>query len=353
MSSYKPVKRRVGFLSFFLGIVMMLAAIGWLAGQPSSLQAQQGRQGEEHHAAKATAQPGLPDAIPAPGQDAVAGIDQNAALPPGPPARKARKKTAAGFGSANRGLRIYKEKAGLKLRGKVPCEDDQKAILGMVKASFPGLPVSDRTKIHPEVSGHDVWLGGVSFALRQLAWLRHGAAVLQDNRLYLHGAAATPEGYDAVQRALQFELPKGLELKGSYIRPPSRNQYTWLAQFKEGNLALSGHVPGQGAHQALEAMAKVLFSGILVVNAMEITGGAPQDWLEAARQSLRALSWLQSGSVMLSDKMVKIDGVTSDDAVVTYIAPLDQTLLKGFALEDGLKLSKQTGGPSLAAPQPE
>ncbi len=48
----------------------------------------------------------------------------------------------------------------------------------MTRASFPGFEIQDRMKLGRGAPNQDNWLGGISFALKQLTYLKRGDARL-------------------------------------------------------------------------------------------------------------------------------------------------------------------------------
>jgi hypothetical protein len=246
-------------------------------------------------------------------------------------------------------FRVSREKNQLKLRGTIPSAADQKTVIGMVRASFPGLKVSEKTQIDERGPDREAWLGGVSFALRQLAMLDTGVAVLHNTELSLHGVAGSTEKYAAVQSALTTEVPRGVELKGAVIAPPSVQPFTWFAKFRQGGLALSGHVPNKAEQDALNGLAEELFPGSHVVSAMEVAAGEPAGWGSAVRQCLRVLSRLEAGSLTVSDSNVQIEGVAADETQMKSAQELGRALPVGFKVENSVKLApdaKKTEGTS-------
>ncbi|RZI39082.1 BON domain-containing protein, partial [Herbaspirillum sp. HC18] len=64
----------------------------------------------------------------------------------------------------------------VRLTGYVPQANARQVILGVARASFPGFEIQDRMKLARGVPSVDAWLGGVSFALKQLTSLKRGDA---------------------------------------------------------------------------------------------------------------------------------------------------------------------------------
>lgn len=230
-------------------------------------------------------------------------------------------------------FRIHRDKNRIKLRGPAPTEEDKKIVLGMIEANFPGFKIVDRTKIDGRHNKSDSWLSGVSFVLRQLALLRSGAAQIAENRISLAGVAETAENYKLVQKSLSSEMPKGLLLENGSIKPPDED-YTWLAQLREGSVIISGHVPDEAAKKALSELAEFLFPEARFDNKTQVAIGAPDDWIQAAQVSLRALRLLQSGSVSIASQILKVDGVPANGEAENEIEALNELLPKGFAIEN-------------------
>lgn len=241
-------------------------------------------------------------------------------------------------------FRVFRDKDRLRLRGVIPTTVDRATVIGMVKASFPGLSVSEKTSVDGVAPAREAWLGGVSFALRQLALLETGVAVLQGSELTLQGAAGSAEKFEAVLNALNTERPRGIEVKGVAIMPPSVRPFTWYAQRGQGVVALSGHVPGKAEQEALTGLVGELFPESPLVNAMQVAGGEPVGWGAAARQCLRALSQLQTGSLSVSDLDVRIEGVVEDEGRLKSIQELGRTLPTGFQVENRVKLAPGVPG---------
>ena len=96
----------------------------------------------------------------------------------------------------------------IRLAGYVPNADARQAILGVAKASFPGLEVMDETTLARGAPAGDIWLGGISFALQQLAALKRGDVRLDDLGLVVVGEAEDVAAYRATKSALGEGLPK-------------------------------------------------------------------------------------------------------------------------------------------------
>lgn len=251
------------------------------------------------------------------------------------------KKIAAAINGTAQGLRIHRDRSKIKLRGMVSSSEEQKILLGMIEASFPGFKISDKTKVNDRIQHSETWLSGFSFALRQLALMRSGSAKINESSISLSGIAQNAESYEQVQKALKSQLPQGVSLAGMAIKPPEA-AYIWLAQYQAGSITMTGHVPDKSSHVMLATLAERLFPDAELNSSMEVEDGAPENWVDAASLSLQALRLLQSGSVSLADQTIKIDGIPASDEDAAKLADLNDSLPEGFILESDVMSLERT-----------
>jgi OmpA-OmpF porin, OOP family len=114
----------------------------------------------------------------------------------------------------------------IRLTGFVPNEETRKAIMGVVKANFPRAEIEDKMKLARGVPSRDAWLGGVGFALKQLATLRNGKAELTNLDLSVAGQAADQPMLEGVHGALERHLPQGVKLveDGVVLSPEAKRR---------------------------------------------------------------------------------------------------------------------------------
>jgi hypothetical protein len=235
----------------------------------------------------------------------------------------------------------------IKLSGIVSTPEDEKIILGIIAATFPGSSINNKMKVDQAAATNELWLSGVSFTVRQLAMLKNGQARIQDNVVSLTGEAAAGTSYEAVHRALKEELPAGLVVGHTAVRPPATT-YVWLAQLQAGNVSISGRVPDRATRQMITQLVNELFPKARFDNTMEVTEGAPENWQRATWLSIFALQFLQSGSVSITDKTIKIDGMPSDDTSLQKITELTASLPGGFTMENHVMVNQPVDEAQLA-----
>lgn len=228
--------------------------------------------------------------------------------------------------------RLVKDGGSITLRGNVPSEDDKKTIQGVIAATFPTANFVDKAKIDKDVPSRDDWLAGMNFALRQLAKLERGTAHVRNNEVSFEGAAQTEQDFRRMQQRLREEVPNGVILGEVALKPPSVSPFVWLAQMQAGSVSLSGHVPLE-LDNHLFIYAKSLFGSFQVSNSMALAVGAPDDWLNAAKVSLNILSMLEQGTVIVTDRLITVDGVLGRSYTVENVRALREQLPKGFKLE--------------------
>ena len=85
----------------------------------------------------------------------------------------------------------------VKLSGFVPNDEIRRTIYGVAQAMFPGREIQDQTKLARGAPARDAWLGGVTFALKQLSHLRRGSVDLDRTALVIEGDAADAKSYAA------------------------------------------------------------------------------------------------------------------------------------------------------------
>jgi OOP family OmpA-OmpF porin len=240
----------------------------------------------------------------------------------------------------------------IRIMGHVPNRATRKAILGVAKANFPGFEVVDRMETVRGVPSIDAWLGGVGFALKQLAALKRGDVHLKDLDMWIAGEAEDVASYRAVKSALVNSLPQGIKLTNDMVTAPMVSPFTWSAQLAEGRFVLAGYVPSEAARAELLAAAKAGFGSIVIVDQMQPGDGAPKGWANAAAASVRELARLQSGSAEMRDAALVVSGMAGDAAAVEAMrAALRTALPATIKFTDQIK-AKEPPPPPAPAPEP-
>ena len=243
-----------------------------------------------------------------------------------------------------------RSKSRLRLSGNVPSQEDQRTLLGMVKALFPDLEVKDRMKIVDIGTPTEQWLGAVSFGLQQLAHLKFGSVWLLKSSLRISGEASSNEDFAEVKKALAGPLPTGLTIKRANVRPPNADPFVFTADLGTNALSLAGSVPSEEARKQLRELSRELFERPGFDDRLELASGAPEGWDDAVTVALRALSSLESGKVSLSGLAVTIEGMAPDQGTAVAVSyQLRRDLPEPFSTSESIKWKEANAAGDVAS----
>ena len=146
----------------------------------------------------------------------------------------------------------------------------------------------------------------VLLLLEQLGRLRDGKVTLSDTSVRLSGIARELGGREAIAASLR-NLPEGYTVAENAVSAPP-----YVFQVNKDpvsvTLTLNGYVPDNAVHAALVETAKRKFLNEKFVDNLKASVGAPNGFASAATAALGALSRLSTGSLMMSDREVKLSG---------------------------------------------
>jgi outer membrane protein OmpA-like peptidoglycan-associated protein len=238
----------------------------------------------------------------------------------------------------------------IRLSGYAPSIDTRRAILGVTKASFPGFEIVDRTTLARGSPSSDVWLAGVSFALKQLTAIKRGDVRLEDLGLTVTGQAEDVSAYRTIKQALANSVPKGISVTADLVTAPVASPYMWAAHSADGRLVLSGHVPNDAVRADLVAAAKEGLPRAAIVDQMQPGEGAPQGWVDIAVAILREMGRLQGGGADMKDATLVVSGLAADAATAEAIrATLRAAVPATIKLTDQIQV-KEPAPPALPPP---
>ncbi len=200
----------------------------------------------------------------------------------------------------------------LKLWGFAPNEGTRKAINGAAKATLPQLDIEDRMKLARGAPNTDLWLGAVSFALRQLSDLKTGGRVDVDSGgLSLEGEATDFTSYRNLKTALASNLPNGLRLKSDRVVPPVAKPYVWGARVMQKRMEVRGFVPSQNARDEVLAAAAKDFGQSVGADRLQFAAGEPKDLVQTAVLAIGILGRFEEGHAEIRDAQLTISGTVA------------------------------------------
>jgi OOP family OmpA-OmpF porin len=153
----------------------------------------------------------------------------------------------------------------------------------------------------------------------QIGKLKDGKITISDSKVSLSGMARELGGREAIAAALK-NLPEGFSVANDIKAPP----YIFQA-YKDPvavTLTLTGYVPDNSVHAALVTAAGRKFFSEKVVDNLKASVGAPAGFAGAVTAALGALSRLSTGTLVVSDREMKLSGDALYDAAAVQIRGL-------------------------------
>ena len=201
------------------------------------------------------------------------------------------------------------------LGGSSPLPSSKDKLLEAARASLGGVEVVDQ--MHLSRGAPPRFDNAALLLLDQIGKLKDGKITLTDNKVSLSGMARDLGGREAVAAALK-NLPEGYSIATNDIKAPP---YVFQA-YKDPvavTLTLTGYVPDNNVHAALVAAAGRKFFSEKVVDNLKASVGAPSGFAGAVVPALGALSRLSTGTLVVSDREVKLSGDALYDAAANQM----------------------------------
>jgi OOP family OmpA-OmpF porin len=205
--------------------------------------------------------------------------------------------------------------AKVTLSGSSPLPASKSKLLEAARADLGGIEVVDQMNLS---RGAPSRFDNVALLLLdQIAKLKEGKIELSDTKVSLSGMARDLGGREAIAAALKG-LPQGFSVAANDIKAPP---YIFQA-YKDPvavTLTLTGYVPDNNVHAALAVAAARKFFNEKVVDNLKASIGAPYGFAAVVVPALGALSRLSTGTLVVSDREVKLSGDAFYDAAAVQI----------------------------------
>ena len=201
------------------------------------------------------------------------------------------------------------------LGGSTPLPAIKARLLEAAKAALNGVELVDRMGFARGAPAR--FDAAVLLLIEQVARLKEGKITLSDRAVSLSGMARDLGGREAIVAALR-NLPEGFSVAANDVAAPP---YVFQANKDPVGvtLTLTGYVPDNAAHAALVAAAQRKFFSEKVVDNLKASIGAPKGFSDAVLRALGALSRLSTGSLVVSDREVKLSGDALYDGAANQI----------------------------------
>jgi OOP family OmpA-OmpF porin len=201
------------------------------------------------------------------------------------------------------------------LGGSAPLPATKGRLLEAARATLGGVEVVDQMNLS---RGAPPRFDNAALLMLDQIWkLKDGKITISDAKVSLAGMARDLGGREAIAAALK-NLPEGFSVAANEIKAPP---YIFQA-YKDPvavSLTLTGYVPDNNVHAALVAAAGRKFFNEKVVDNIKASLGAPSGFANAVVPALGALSRLSTGTMVVSDREVKLSGDAFYDAAAAQI----------------------------------
>ena len=209
------------------------------------------------------------------------------------------------------------------LTGSSPMPASKGKLLEAARADLGGVEVVDQTNLSRGAPPR--FDEAALLLLDQVSKLKDGKVTISDTKISLSGMARELGGREAIAAALR-NLPEGFSIASNEVKAPP---YIFQANKDPValTLTLTGYVPDNNVHAAIVAAAGRKFFSEKVVDNLKASLGAPSGFAGAVVPALGALSRLSTGTLVVSDREVKLSG---DALYDTAPGQLRGNLVKDF-----------------------
>jgi OOP family OmpA-OmpF porin len=225
------------------------------------------------------------------------------------------------------------------LAGNAPLPAIKGRLLDAARASLGGVDIADQMNLS---RGAPPRFDAAALALiDQIGKLRDGKLTISGTQITLAGMARDLGGREAIAAALK-NLPEGFSVATNDIKAPP---YIFQA-YKDPvalTVTLTGYVPDNSVHAAIVAAAGRKFFNEKIVDNLKASIGAPAGFASAATAALGALSRLSTGTLVISDREVKLSGDALHDGAAGQIrAGLGRDFPQGWQFKPELSVKPQS-----------
>jgi OOP family OmpA-OmpF porin len=201
------------------------------------------------------------------------------------------------------------------LGGSAPLPATKSKLLDAAHAALGNVEVADQMNLSRGAPPH--FDAAALLLIDQIGRLKDGKITISDNKVSLSGMARDLGGREAIAAGLNT-LPQGFSVAANDIKAPP---FVFQA-YKDPvavTLTLTGNVPDDKIHSSLVAAAGRRFFNEKVVDNLKVSMGAPSGFAAAVTPALGALSRLSTGTLVVSDRELKLSGDAFYDAAAVQI----------------------------------
>jgi OmpA-OmpF porin, OOP family len=216
------------------------------------------------------------------------------------------------------------------LGGSSPLPASKGKLLEAARAALGGVEVVDQMNLSRGAPPR--FDNAALLLVDQIGKLKDGKVTISDDKVSLSGMARDLGGREAIAAALK-NLPEGFVVAANEVKAPP---YIFQA-YKDPvalTLTLTGYVPDNNVHAAIAAAAARKFFSEKVVDNLKASIGAPSGFVSAVVPALSALSRLSTGTLVVTDREVKLSGDALYDAAAAQLrASLTRDFPQGWQVK--------------------
>ena len=221
------------------------------------------------------------------------------------------------------------------LGGSAPLPAVRAKLADAARAGLGGVEVADQMSLARGAPPR--FETAALLLIDQIGKLKDGKITISDDTVTLSGMARELGGREAIAASLK-DLPAGFSVKANDVKAPP---YVFQA-YKDPvavTLTLSGNVPDNNIHAAIAQAASRKFFGEKVVDNLKASVGAPSGFAAAVVPALGALSRVSTGTLVVTDREVKLSGDALYDAAAAQIrAGLGKDFPQGFQFKPDISV---------------
>ncbi|CCD89965.1 conserved hypothetical protein; putative outer membrane protein (ompA-like) [Bradyrhizobium sp. ORS 285] len=201
------------------------------------------------------------------------------------------------------------------LGGNAPLPALRGRLVEATRAALPGVEVADQMGLARGAPQR--FEEAALLLIGQVGKLKDGKFTLSDGEVTLTGMARELGGREAIATALA-KLPEGFKVASNEVKAPP---YIFQA-YKDPvavTVTLAGNVPDENIHAVVVGSSSRKFFSEKVVDNLKNSVGAPANFVNAVVPALGALSRLSTGTLVVSDRDIKISGDALYDGAAAQI----------------------------------
>lgn len=205
------------------------------------------------------------------------------------------------------GWRGTKADGIVTLTGFVPSREAKRELIALADELFRGDKLVDEVRIAAGEPRID-WIGGVKFAMHQLARLKQGAVGLDDRTFSIEGEADSSEAFSALLEGNAQTLPASLELGRADVTPPAVSPFRFAVGRGPATVRVEGYIESEADRDTIVATVRETFGSENLEENLIFASGAPEGYLDAAKIAVHAVSRLAGGHFELTGSDLNIAG---------------------------------------------